>query len=179
MYIIVGLGNPGQKYTNTRHNVGFMVADRLKKFGLPKSKCLLVKPQTFMNRSGEAVKKVIYDKLERLWVIHDDLDLSLGTVRIKFGGSSAGHLGVQSVIDALGSDQFWRIRVGIDRPFFSGVISGEQLKRAIANYVLKPFPKTDQTILEKVVDLTAQNVLQYLEQGYIVGETIKISNSVK
>lgn len=178
MYIIIGLGNPGQEYANTRHNVGFMVVDRLKKLGWPKSKCLLVKLQTFMNRSGEGVKKVLAsavekspnDYLSRLWLIHDDLDLPLGTIRINFGGSSAGHHGVQSIIEELGDDQFWRIRVGIGRPVGKSGTS----ERSEASYVLSPFDKIEQPLVTKVIEQTAQMVLSNLKKGSIVNETFHI-----
>lgn len=194
MYIIVGLGNPGQKYANTRHNVGFMVVDRLKKLGWPKSKCLLVKPQTFMNRSGEAVRKLIEENpksenripkqssnfeisasnLNNIWVIHDDLDLALGTTRINFGGSSAGHKGVQSVIDALGSNQFWRIRVGIGRPVGISERSETSEKRE-ASYVLASFNDDERLLVSQVIEQAAHKILSNLEKGGIVNETFRVS----
>ena len=143
MKLIVGLGNPGPKYESTRHNVGFQVVDHLlkdlepvEKSNWDKSdkfkseiylleyqpkvgkfeKVILAKPQTYMNRSGEAVSKIakFYKiKSKDIWIIHDELDLPLETMKIRFGGSGAGHHGVESVIEALKTDNFWRFRMGI------------------------------------------------------------------
>ncbi len=117
MKLIVGLGNPGIKYEKTRHNIGFMVLDILaesEQFDSKKVK--LIKPQTMMNNSGQEVKKIAdYYKIkpEDILVIHDDIDLSLGEIKIQQSRSSAGHKGVQSIIDALGTKDFIRIRIGI------------------------------------------------------------------
>ncbi|EKD33023.1 MAG: Peptidyl-tRNA hydrolase [uncultured bacterium] len=137
MKIIVGLGNPGKEYEHTRHNIGFMVADSVaKNISAPfKNKpdfrahiaigehdgerAVLVKPDTFMNLSGEAVLRVLdFYKNETidLIVIHDDADLGIGDIRIKKSGSSAGHNGIKSIMDAIGTDKFTRVRVGIGRP---------------------------------------------------------------
>lgn len=137
MKLVVGLGNPGKEYENTRHNLGFRVVDELvnrvqgtgysweKNAKLKSEICnlktetcnlLVAKPQTFMNNSGEAVNLLAaYYKLSvtDLIVVYDELDLSLGEIRVREGGSSAGHHGVQSIIEALGTDQFTRIRLGI------------------------------------------------------------------
>ena len=134
MKVVVGLGNPGEKYAKNRHNVGFMVIDEILKtyvasphaskklqailYVLDKNR-LLVKLQTFMNASGKAVNRVVnfYKvKPQGLLVVHDDVDLEFGEIKHQFGRGSAGHKGVESVIDALGSDQFNRVRVGIGRP---------------------------------------------------------------
>lgn len=136
--IIVGLGNPGSRYKNTRHNVGFMVVDKLVTRN-PKLKNRVIKPQTFMNKSGEAVKHL---KAQDLIVIHDDADLPLGTIRIRQGGSSAGHKGVQSIIDSVGED-FWRVRIGVNRP-----PEGWDTDK----YVLTDFTKGEQAVLKKVID---------------------------
>lgn len=136
MHLIIGLGNPGKQYENTRHNAGFLVLDEIcaawkfpefensSKFGALISegiknneKWLFVKPQGFMNKSGESVKKIMdFYKLPKknLTVIHDDLDIDLGTYKISADSSAAGHNGVQSIIDQLGSQQFKRIRLGIE-----------------------------------------------------------------
>jgi len=177
MKIIVGLGNPGKEYENTRHNVGYMFLDALvgekeiapvgetvsfkeeKKFdsliaeSLHKGdKVLLVKPLTFMNSSGMAVLKVLqFHKtgLEDLIVVSDDVDLPIGTVRIRLEGSSGGHKGLQNIIDQLGDDIFVRVRIGV---------SGDQEKRDLIEtkeYVLGRFtdreiPKINQAIEEAV-----------------------------
>lgn len=142
MKLIVGLGNPGEKYENTRHNLGFMIVEKfLKDFqpvlqtiwnkeakfkseiakiewqpkvGILK-KVILAKPQTYMNNSGIAVKLATsYWRIATsdIWVIHDDIDLPLGTMKIRFGGASAGHKGVESIIAILKTDRFWRFRMG-------------------------------------------------------------------
>lgn len=143
MKLIVGLGNPGPKYESTRHNVGFLVIEHLlkdlepvKKSYWDKSeklkseiyvfenkpkvgkseKVILAKPITYMNNSGMAVSllsKYYKIKPKDIWIIHDEFDLPLGAMKIRFGGSGAGHHGVESVIDALKSDKFWRFRMGI------------------------------------------------------------------
>ena len=137
MKIIVGLGNPGEKYENTRHNLGFLALDALlekyervektfwsedRKFKAQIKKVnsmILVKPTTFMNNSGESVSKVLnYFKIkpEDMVLIQDDLDLPFGKIRVRFGGGSGGHHGVESVINTIGSDKFLRIRLGIGNP---------------------------------------------------------------
>ena len=138
MRIIVGLGNPGEKYKSTRHNIGLMVADQLlekfepaektfwddekdlkaqiKKINYKNSSIFLVKPTTFMNNSGFAVSKVLnYYKIDPadLTVIHDDIDLPFGKIRVRMGGAAGGHHGVESIIEQLGTDRFLRIRLGI------------------------------------------------------------------
>lgn len=139
MILIVGLGNPGQKYKQTKHNIGFMVIDKLIKDLLPNeasssarrkhnrfkgeyvkvgSKLVVVKPQTYMNHSGVSVKKFIdFYKVEinNLWVIHDDIDLPLGKIRIRIGAGAGGHKGVESIVKELGSSDFVRFRLGIGR----------------------------------------------------------------
>src|SRR3990172_8736473 len=139
MKLVVGLGNPGARYRRTRHNVGFMVVDRLAarwniavagrryeaEFGIGEvggTRTVLAKPQTFMNASGTAVAKLrrTYRVAPAgIFVIHDDLDLSLGRLRIRGGGSAGGHQGVVSLIAALGAE-FVRVRVGIGRPSGDG-----------------------------------------------------------
>lgn len=146
MKLIVGLGNPGDKYTFTRHNLGMMVVEHFfqdfepiretvwddsSKFKSdvaviewqPKTgtmeKVILVKPKTFMNNSGMAVKLIAdFYKIpaEDIWVVHDEIDLQLGSLRIRMGGSSAGHRGIESIIQILGTEKFWRFRLGIGQP---------------------------------------------------------------
>jgi PTH1 family peptidyl-tRNA hydrolase len=167
MKIIVGLGNPGPEYQETRHSAGFMALDRIAseyqfdKFHLEKKfeaeisegtikqeKCLLVKPQTFMNRSGESVQKILNfykQDLKNLLVIHDDLDISIGEFKIAFDRNSAGHKGVQSIIDSLNSKEFKRIRIGI---------KVEDQKVPTEKFVLERFGKAEEekinTILENI-----------------------------
>ena len=134
MKLIVGLGNPGKDYVGTRHNFGFAVLEALAKkydgsFKMDKKfkaeigevfidgeKIILAKPQTFMNKSGESVRELVgYFNIsnDRVWVIYDDIDLDIGSVRIRKSGSAAGHKGVQSVIDSIGTENFVRFRLGI------------------------------------------------------------------
>jgi PTH1 family peptidyl-tRNA hydrolase len=176
MRLIVGLGNPGEKYSRTRHNTGFLVIDRIAEekdiilrlenefkaengdFGNLNDRIKLAKPQTFMNDSGQSVAKLkSYYKLdtEDIWVIHDDIDLEFGKVKIVLGGSSAGHKGIQSIIDQIGTDQFWRIRVGV----------GRDEKIPTEDWVLMNFGKSDLEKLDLVVDKTADYVLESLSNG--------------
>lgn len=168
MWLVVGLGNPGQKYEDTRHNIGFMVVDALAAGSSIKLKyktdsynygrgfikgeeTLLIKPLTFMNRSGRAVIGALnrFDDIDNILVVHDDLDLENSLIRIKVNGSSGGHRGIASIIDALGSQDFLRVRIGIGR---SARVPAE-------SYVLRPFPKKD----EKLVRETVQNAVNAIE----------------
>lgn len=165
MKLIVGLGNPGEKYKNTRHNVGFMLLDALayeagiswafeKKFNSEISKhedILYAKPQTFMNRSGEAVRKIAdYYNIapENIIIVHDDVDLEEGQTRFRQGSSSAGHHGVDDIIEKLGTQEFWRFRVGVGRPNDTKfdvqdyVLSNSELDAEKALTELKKYVKT-------------------------------------
>lgn len=173
--VIVGLGNPGEKYADTRHNAGFLVVDRvlakLKKtaerehrhdseifrVGSGGRALVLVKPLTFMNLSGEAVAKVKNatgaDPAEIL-VVYDCLDLPLGRIRLRTGGGSGGHRGVESVIQALGSDAFPRVRVGIGR--------GDQ---TVVDYVLGGWSDEEQPIMDEAVTAAADAVILAIRAG--------------
>lgn len=166
MYIIVGLGNPGRRYERTRHNVGFMVLEELasrckvdlkqKSFNALWNKgkiagksVILAMPQTYMNLSGNAVSRLLaYFKgdVNRLIVVHDDLDLPFGRVRIKTGGGNAGHKGLVSISDSLGCADFVRIRLGIGKPADKTLTEG---------YVLEPFSKEEASVLPNIVQLAA------------------------
>jgi len=165
MKLIVGLGNPGEKYQDTRHNVGFMVVEKLAhelggadikweasakhKAGIARAgEVILLKPETYMNASGVAVKSVagFYKmKTEDIWVVHDDLDLPLGKIRIRVGGASAGHHGIDSVIRELGSDKFVRIRLGIGKIKSGGtVVADRQLHQSsVIRFVLSKFGRSE------------------------------------
>lgn len=178
MKIIVGLGNPGKKYESTRHNAGFMAVDALHsawKFEdwkidkksdsevssgtLDGEKIYLLKPQDFMNASGEAVSKFAsYHKTlpKDIMVIHDELDLPLGETRFAFNRGSAGHNGVQSVADCLGTKEFHRLRIGIGR-------DAEQNKSA-ETYVLEKFGDEENKILKTVLSEIAKNIKSYLNE---------------
>lgn len=164
MKLIVGLGNPGEKYRNNRHNAGFMVIDALAAkvtsnefLKLEKLNSILVvvgkililaKPQTMMNNSGEAVKKILehYDmKYPDLWVIHDDLDIALGSYKIQRGKGPKLHRGISSIEEELGKGDFWRVRVGVENRTPNDRVPGE-------DYVLQDFSKEEFTILTPLVD---------------------------
>lgn len=170
--LIAGLGNPGKKYEKTRHNLGFMVVDELakklkidrttfvfnKKFNSVAGKhdsWFMIKPQTFMNNSGQAVAKIanFYKiKTPGIWVIYDDIDLPLGTLRIRAGGSSGGHKGVQSIIDSLGASDFARFRLGI------GPVPAEFDP---ADFVLQKFTKDEMPVLQDMIKKTADALLNH------------------
>lgn len=179
MKMIVGLGNPGKKYEQTKHNVGFMMVDRLAKkyvatfkknpfeaevadFFVNGEKILLVKPQTFMNESGRAVGPLmtyfgIYP--EELVVIYDDLDLALGKIRLRQKGSAGGHNGIKSIISHLNTKEFDRIKIGIDRP---------KAKMTVVNHVLSPFAKEDQPLIEASIDKAIAATVDYIEKNDFV-----------
>lgn len=176
MKVVLGLGNPGQKYEWTRHNVGFLVVDRIASgnriavnrnkhrsligdWQVGEERVLLVKPQTYMNRSGEAVKllfRYFPVAAQDLVVIHDDLDLPFGRIRIRQRGGAGGHLGVLSILDALGEEEFLRVRVGVGRP---------PQGMDPTDYVLKPFDTAEEELLEGVVSRAAQAVETLLQEG--------------
>lgn len=162
--MIIGLGNPGEKYENTRHNVGFMVLDKLSKswkrginylysdiniFG---EKVRLVKPTTYMNLSGEVFKYLPHDDII---VVYDDLDLPLGRIRIRKNGSAGGHNGIKSIISFIGQD-FPRIRIGIG-PKPQDVDA--------ADYVLSNFSQEEFEKLEKVMELTIEAIKSIISEG--------------
>lgn len=176
MRVVVGLGNPGAEYAETRHNLGFKVVDllaqnmgaKLGDSGCQAHWCVLdfggedvalVEPQTFVNKSGDSVKCVL-DRLGAavgsLLAVHDDLDLPLGTVRIKDGGGAGGHNGLHSIIEALGTGDFARVRLGIGRP---------PGKTDPAEYVLSPFEGEELECAEFMVPSAAQAVAHILEHG--------------
>lgn len=191
MKLIVGLGNPGGKYQGTRHNLGFVVVEELgkkidggswkigiedggwkldKKFKseiLKTKDALLAKPQTYMNNSGLAVKLLTaYYKLPStdLIVIHDELDLPLGKIKVRTGGAASGHHGIESIINALGTDQFVRVRVGIGNEKSH---SGEH-KRISFNaekFVLEPFISREKPQVKHLIKQTIKAMEILLEQG--------------
>tara|TARA_B100000945_G_scaffold104119_1_gene82365 strand:- start:2908 stop:3483 length:576 start_codon:yes stop_codon:yes gene_type:complete len=160
-FLIAGLGNPGDKYKNNRHNIGFQIIDTyltyfsqnklIDKFdseytsiNFRENKLHIIKPKTFMNESGKAINKCIsFFKipLENLIVIYDEMDLSPGDVRIKFSGGSAGHNGIKSIINCLGSEKFTRIRIGIGKP-----INREKIN----SYVLSNFSNNELNLFNEV-----------------------------
>lgn len=175
-FLLVGLGNPGREYRENRHNVGFMAVDRLaEKLGvafsrmesralLTRAECggrrvLLAKPQTYMNLSGQAVGALVRFyrvPLENLLIIYDDVDLPLGVLRIRPLGGAGGQKGMSSIIDRLGTQDFPRLRIGIDRP--PGRMNA-------AAYVLQNFSRDQAEVLPGILDEAAEAALAFVEQG--------------
>ena len=176
--LIVGLGNPGKKYENTRHNVGFEVLDRFAtkhegKFKRTKElafcsdirvngeKIILAKPTTFMNESGLAVQQLVrkhdLETLDALLIIHDELDLKPGTLKVKLHGGLAGHNGLKSTSKHLKSNDFGRLRIGVGKPLQS------QLGK---NYVLKPPSKSDRIAIDNCIEKATDAIEAILSHGY-------------
>ena len=178
MKIIVGLGNPGKPYENTRHNIGFDVIDALAKkwdapltnskfngmyatIHRPEGKVLLVKPLTYMNLSGECVGPLMdyFDiDVEDLIVIYDDLDLETGKLRLRQKGSAGGHNGIKSLIHHLGTQEFNRIRVGVNRP---------PAGMKVADYVLSKFSKEEQAVIGDAIDKSVNAVETSLSTPFL------------
>lgn len=177
MKYIVGLGNPGKRYMGTRHNIGFMVIDELlnrhdwqldkKKFNgkysmeqLHGSKVILLQPQTFMNLSGESIRPLMeyYQmSVEDVLVIHDDLDLPAGKIRLRQKGGHGGHNGIRSTIDQLGTKEFKRLRIGVGRP---------TTQMAVVDYVLGSFPKDQQDDIVSSIKKAADACESWLENPF-------------
>jgi len=181
---IIGLGNPGEKYKNTRHNVGFIVADLVAKslncdkkykekafshiFECPDYDVIITKPQTFMNLSGSAVLNTLKDykiKPSEILVVYDDLDLPLGAVRLRLKGSSGGHNGIKSIINTIKTEEFPRLKIGIGRP---------EKKEEVSDYVLSPFTKEEKFLLDKVLAHANECILNVLKYG--VEKSMNICN---
>lgn len=177
MYIIVGLGNPGKEYENTRHNIGFDVIDRIAeqeniavlekkhravigKGTAGGQKCILAKPLTYMNLSGESVRELIdyykIDETSELIVISDDISLEVGQIRIRKKGSAGGHNGLKNIIAGLGHDQFIRVKMGV----------GEKPKGwDLADYVLGHFSAPERKIMDEAAERAAEAVRMVIEKG--------------
>lgn len=174
MKLIVALGNPGEKYLKTRHNAGFLFLDYLADhFSLPPyqakfkgavteglidgHKLYFLKPLTFMNLSGQSVAAMAqFFKIAPadILVIHDDLDIELGKIRLKIGGGTGGHNGLKSIESLMGSAQFWRLRIGIDRPVH---------KEEVSSYVLNDFQKNELDLLTDLYEKMALHFPKLLE----------------
>ncbi len=175
MFLIVGLGNPGKKYELTRHNLGFMVLDLLgdtknwddkyQSQFLKLDDVVLAKPQTFMNNSGEAIKEILkFYPDAQLIVIHDDLDFPLGAIRIQKDASAAGHNGVRSIIEQLGTQDFIRIRLGIDNPEVRGQVPGE-------DFVLQKFTDQEQNLMKEVLEKAKDAVETIQRDGLDIAQS--------
>ena len=187
MKLIVGLGNPGRGYANNRHNVGFVCLNHFahrqgirfdKKQGRARigtgeiagSKGVVVKPQTYMNRSGRSVSLLVKKfnvSLDNLIVIHDDLDLPLGKIRIRQGCGSGGHKGVGSIITELGSQNFIRIRVGVGRPVKNEGAT-EFNEGEVISYVLSDFTPDEKRTITQVIPTVSEAILCLLTEGPVV-----------
>ncbi|MCD6429609.1 MAG: aminoacyl-tRNA hydrolase [Deltaproteobacteria bacterium] len=181
-FLIVGLGNPGSEYAETRHNFGFMLLDRLREKLVPQSSfkyetdyqaeiaggklagksVWLVKPQTFMNLSGRTVRAILADHHfldpQKIIVIHDDLDLSLCRIKLKMGGGSGGHNGINSLIEGFGSNTFLRLRLGV-----GGVLRSDDT----IGYVLAPFLENEKKVALEVLERGIEGVLLILTSGVV------------
>ena len=176
MKLIAGLGNPGAAYDLTRHNIGFMAADRIAGetgIALNEAKChalighgrwcghevIIAKPQAFMNRSGESVRSIAdfcAIPAENIIVMHDDMDFAFGSLKIKIRGGSAGHRGISSIIDHLKTDSFLRLRIGIGRPM--DAVHGP-------DYILQPFSSEELNHIAAITKVVFQCVEEILCQG--------------
>ncbi|HOK56827.1 MAG TPA: aminoacyl-tRNA hydrolase [bacterium] len=174
--IFVGLGNPGKEYSETRHNVGFKVVDRLKKSGrvieiykkklfngwkveIEGKEIIILKPKTYMNESGKAVKIALdffNEKVENLFLIHDELDIEIGKIKIIKDKGPGGHKGVISVMENIQSKDFVRIRVGI---------RGEKIETSYIDYVLSPFLPEEKEIIEKAIDKSVDAIKEILRSN--------------
>jgi len=188
MKLIVGLGNPGKEYEATRHNVGFWALDHLSKtldgealFSYKKrlesdvfearlgdEKVVLVKPQTFMNKSGEAIAKAVsFYKVELsdVIVVCDDTYLKVGSSRVRFGGESGGHNGLISIIELLGAG-FWRVRIGI----------GEQGELKLEDYVLQKMPANEKKTITESIDIVVKDMVESISKEKLENKTYQITN---
>lgn len=165
VYTVVGLGNPGEEYSRTRHNTGRMCADLIAE---KVSGVKVFTPETFMNKSGSAVAKIIKSKkaAEKLIVIYDDLDLALGTMKISFNRSSGGHRGVESIIKALKTEAFIRIRIGISPATPSGKLKKPKGDTAVEKHILSEFKKPEAEVLKKVFKSVVTAVEAIKDNGY-------------
>ena len=176
MYIIVGLGNPEPEYSNTRHNMGFDTINKLaKKYNIEFSKTnfkgiygtgiiegekvILLKPQTYMNLSGESIKEIInFYKLntDNLIIIYDDIDIEPGIIKLRKTGGPGTHNGMKSVIKEIGTEKFSRVRIGIGKPEHKG---------DLINYVIGKIPEEDKKILEKSTDVAKEAIEEIIKSG--------------
>ncbi|MDI6801964.1 MAG: aminoacyl-tRNA hydrolase [Thermodesulfovibrionales bacterium] len=174
MWVVAGLGNPGDKYSRTRHNIGFLVIDRLSevysipliekdlyiigKGAIEGSEAILLKPLTFMNRSGIAVSRILQKKgitPDRLIIIHDDLDIDTGLIKIRRSGSSGGHKGIESIIQELGTKDFVRLKLGI----------GRGACVPVEKYVLSNFKPIEKSLIKDAIIKSADAVASIMTEG--------------
>lgn len=158
MKLIVGLGNPGLKYKNTRHNIGFLIIDKFAKINKAGKKTTLLKPKVFMNNSGVAVKTAV-DRLriglDDILIVCDDINLELGIIRFRAKGSAGGHKGLRSIIENLNTENFNRLRIGIS----------SDKKRGLRDYVLSRFNPDEKIVLKEVVNRAGEAIGVWAEEG--------------
>jgi PTH1 family peptidyl-tRNA hydrolase len=184
MKLIVGLGNPGFLYSRNRHNIGFMCVSHLAKArkidfdrkqghartgigNIGRHKVVVARPQTYMNASGEAVEALL-KRLNvtpaDLIVIHDDLDLPVGKIRLRLGGSSGGHKGINSIMAHIGTQDFYRLRVGIGRPEADNIPAKED---TVIDYVLSNFTAEEKKIIDETIPQVGEAIVFLLSKGII------------
>lgn len=188
MFLVVGLGNPGREYASHRHNVGFMAIDHLAdvlradafrdkfsgsyaKAEIEGEQAILLKPMTYMNESGRSVQPAMaFFKVapKDLIVLHDELDLPFGDVRLKLGGGHAGHNGLRSIMACIGQGEFGRVRIGISRP-------PPGFRGEVADYVLSGFDAVDRAVLPDIIKKAGDAVKSVVKRGY--AEAMKSSNT--
>lgn len=156
MKFVIGIGNPGREYDGTRHNVGFAVLDAIGRH----AGATLVRPQTYVNRTGDAVRTLVGKnaaKPEDMLFVCDDVNLDFGKIRLREAGSAGGHHGLESVIEAIGGEGFARLRVGV---------RSEAMPRQLTGYVLEKFSKEEQMRLPDIVERAAQVCRAWIENGF-------------
>ncbi|PIP86808.1 aminoacyl-tRNA hydrolase [Candidatus Campbellbacteria bacterium CG11_big_fil_rev_8_21_14_0_20_44_21] len=192
MFLIAGLGNPGEKYEKSRHNVGWIVLDRFAKdfsFGayvksaknmgelsesrIGKEKVVILRPHTMMNNSGKAVSTLIKSKkaAQNLVVIHDDLDMPLGKFKIVYNRGSGGHKGVRSVKKALGTNEFLRIKVGISPSTLSGKVKKPKGEKAVLNFIIGEFKEAERKKIKKVAKDISEALRSIILDGRELAQT--------
>lgn len=187
-FVIVGLGNPGEEYADTRHNVGRIALEAFRKkydFSpwekdgrlsaliaegkMPKAgKMMLIEPETFMNKSGISIKPLITSvkKAESLVVIHDDLDLPLGKIKVSFNRSSGGHRGVESIIKHIKTEAFIRVRIGISPANAKGVVKKPKGEEAVGDFIIAPFKPKEMDVIKKESKAVAEALAMIVTEGY-------------
>jgi len=193
MFLVVGLGNPGSEYAATRHNVGFIVVDELaRRFGVSVdhekwqaysaqldlwgSKVCLLKPNTFMNLSGKSVARYVdFYKVrpEQILVVHDDLDMAPGRVKLVAGGGTGGHNGIRSLVECLGTKDFMRLKLGIGRPGKDGLFPGMPVEK----YVLASFTPDEKVLLWQRMDSIEKGLECLLSDG--LAKAMNLLNTLK
>lgn len=185
-YIIVGLGNPGEEYKNTRHNTGRIILETFRKKNdfsdweadkklkaltsngkIGKEKVTLLEPETFMNNSGKSVGPIVKTKksAERLIVVNDDLDIPLGSMKISFNRGSGGHNGIESIKKSIKTEAFIRLRIGISSATPSGKIKKPKGEKAVIDFILGEFKPKEMEILKKVAKRASEALTMIVSEG--------------